>query len=182
MDFLAMEESKKAVKEGKMQHKSQMIKALNQLTVIILLSLISALLVNQFRPDRLPLVADWSPETRLTFDSGKIMVIPLVEAKRLFSSGRAIFLDARSPEEYREGHIRGAINLPWQSFAQYVGKVMLDIPPDARIVTYCDGEHCSLSEDLAMELFFMGYENIRVLVNGWNVWQENSLPIEKDLK
>ena len=46
------------------------------------------------------------------------------------------------------------------------------------IVTYCDGENCDLSHDPALFLKEMGFENVRVLVNGWTVWHEAGLPTE----
>jgi rhodanese-related sulfurtransferase len=150
-----------------------------QAVVIVLTACAVGLMVNVVRPTGLALVGDWSPEARLTTDSGESMVISLEEAERVFASGTAVFLDARSEGLYREGRIRGARNLPWQSFEAHLDKVMAEIPPDAVIVTYCDGEECSLSEDLARELVFMGYKKVRVLVNGWTRWTEAGLPTEQ---
>jgi len=48
------------------------------------------------------------------------------------------------------------------------------------LVTYCDGEDCALSHDLAMFLKDLGYGDVRVLVNGWTVWQDAGLPVQKE--
>jgi 3-mercaptopyruvate sulfurtransferase SseA len=48
------------------------------------------------------------------------------------------------------------------------------------IITYCDGESCELSHELALFLKEMGFANVRVLVNGWTVWQQAGLPTEAD--
>lgn len=146
---------------------------------ILILAALAGLLMNQARSNTLPLVADWSPEARLTADSGQSLVISLEEAKALCSDKDAVFLDARSPELYNQGHIQCALNIPWQSFDEYIDRVFETIPDNAWIVTYCDGEHCSLSEDLAKELFSMGYEKVKVLLNGWTRWLEAGLPVEK---
>jgi len=146
---------------------------------IVLLAVILAFLVNQIRSDRLPLVADWSPEARLTIDSGASMVISLDEARDRFSSRTAVFLDTRSPELYELGHILGARNFPWEAVDKHFDAVMADISIDALIIAYCDGEACAQSKDLALELFYRGYENVRVLVNGWRLWKEHHLPVEK---
>jgi rhodanese-related sulfurtransferase len=108
------------------------------------------------------------------------MVVSLDEARNLCLDKKAIFLDARSPEDYAQGHIRCAQNIPWQSFDEYIGRVFETIPDNAWIVTYCDGEHCSLSEDLAKELVAMGYEKVNVLLNGWTRWMEAGLPVEEE--
>ena len=167
------------MKANQLRNKERIFSALRQVTVIVLISLILGILVNQARPGRLPLVAPWSPETRLTAGSGESMIISLEEAVVLFSDNKAIFIDARSRQLYDRGHIRSAKNIPWQSFDEYIDRVWDTIPEDAWIVTYCDGEHCSLSEDLAKELLSMGYENVRILLNGWTRWSEAGLPVEK---
>jgi len=146
---------------------------------MVLLAIGLGLVVNQFRPGRLTLVQDWSAEARLTLDSAKSMVIPLGEARKLCEEDNAIFLDARSPELYDQGHIRCALNVSWQGFEEYIDRVFETIPEDTRIVTYCDGEHCSLSEDLAKELVAMGYKDVNVLLNGWTRWVEAGLPVER---
>ena len=149
---------------------------------IVLLAAILAFMVNQIRSDRLPLVADFSPEARMAPESGESMLISFEEAMELCLSKKAIFLDARSRELYEQAHILYARNLSWEAVDEYFDAVMADIPRDALIITYCDGETCTQSKDLALELFYRGYENVRVLVNGWSKWVEAGLPTEKGLK
>ena len=153
-------------------------RAIWQSGLIVILALVAGLLMNQARSDKLVLVADWASEARLTTREGESMGISIEEAKRLCLDREAVFLDARSPEDYARGHIRCAQNMPWQSFDQYFERLMA-IPEHAWIVTYCDGEACSLSEDLAKELVSMGYEKAKVLLNGWTRWVEAGLPVEK---
>jgi rhodanese-related sulfurtransferase len=167
------------MKANHLRNKRLIFSALRQVTVIILLSFGLGLLMNQVRSNSLPLLADWSPEARLTANSGESIVISLEEAKALCSDKDAVFLDARSPEDYAQGHIRCALNVPWQAFDEYVDRVWDKIPDTTWIVTYCDGEHCSLSEDLAKELSSMGYKKVKVLLNGWTRWLEAGLPVEK---
>jgi rhodanese-related sulfurtransferase len=150
-----------------------------QAGAIVLLAVTIGVLVNQIRSDRLPLVADWSAEARLTLESGESMVLSLEQARELCSSKSATFLDARSSEIYEQGHILCALNLPWEGVEEYFDTVMTDIPQDSLIITYCDGESCSLSKDLALELFYRGYDKVRVLVNGWTLWKENQFPVTK---
>lgn len=151
-----------------------------QSIAVVFLAFGISILVNSLRSDRLALVADWSPEAQLTREGGENLVISFEEAEIHFFAGDAVFLDARSPELYQEGHIQNARNLPWEGYEQYYDKVMNGIAPDALIITYCDGEGCSLSKDLALLLFDRGYRNVRVLVNGWSLWTEDALPVEMD--
>jgi len=151
--------------------------AIWQSGVIVLVAIAVGLLVNQVRPGRLPLVADWSPKAQLTTDSGINLEIPLEDAQALYFARMALFLDARSVEQYTEGHIQRAVNLPWDEFEKHFPQVMDGVPEDTTIVTYCDGETCALSKDLAFALLRKGFFNVRVLVNGWTLWQENGLPV-----
>jgi len=150
-----------------------------QSCAMVLLACAVGLVANESRSERLAMVADWSPEARLGSDSGTSMAISLEEARRLCLKEGAVFLDARLPADFSKGHIQCAKNVPWQSFEKYMDRVWGVIPEGAVIVTYCDGEHCALSEDLAKELITMGYKNVKVLLNGWTRWQEAGLPVEK---
>jgi rhodanese-related sulfurtransferase len=118
---------------------------------------------------------------RLITESGESLVISLEEARALCSDKKALFLDARSPQDYARGHIPCAQNIPWQLFDEYIDHVWGNISEDAWIITYCDGEDCSLSDDLAKELLSIGYEKVKVLLNGWTRWLEAGLPIERGL-
>ena len=155
------------------------MKLVLQVGFIMLLAVMTGLGVNQVRSDPLPLIGDWSTEARLQTPSGQNMTISLDEATRLFHSGQAIFLDARSSAHYEEGHIASALCLPWQEFDIFFDQVFPNLLPGVTIITYCDGETCDLSKHLAEELYNMGYENVRVLVNGWSVWLDAGLPVEE---
>lgn len=152
-------------------------RVIGQSGAILLLAVILGLAVNQVRSGRLPLVADWSPKAQLATDSGINLEIPLEDAQALAFPRMALFLDARSMEQYAEGHIQGALNLPWDEFEKHFPQVMDGVPDDTVIITYCDGETCALSKDLAFALLQEGFFNVRVLVNGWTLWQQSGLPV-----
>ncbi|MDZ7696176.1 MAG: rhodanese-like domain-containing protein [Deltaproteobacteria bacterium] len=162
--------------------KGRIWRAAWQSAAMVVLACVIGLLINESRSDGLAVVADWSPETRLATDAGDSMIVSLDEAERLCLQKNAVFLDARSPKEYARGHISCAINVPWQGFESYLDRVWGVIPEEAMIVTYCDGETCSLSEDLAKELMAMGYKQVKVLLNGWTRWAEAGLPVEEGEK
>jgi rhodanese-related sulfurtransferase/uncharacterized membrane protein YphA (DoxX/SURF4 family) len=154
--------------------------ALRETFGIMLIAITLGLVVNQLRSDRLPLIANWSPETRLTLKLGEKILIPFNEARDKFFSGAAVFIDARPVEEYRKGHIQGARNLHIGAFDEKAGEVLIDLPEDTLIITYCDGEKCTLSAELALKLRELGYENVRVLFNGWIVWKNLHLPTQAE--
>ena len=105
-----------------------------------------------------------------------IVNIALEDAEALYFNQQAVFLDARSREQYRKGHVEGAKSLPWEDFERRFPQVMSGISRDAIIITYCDGESCNLSRELASALIAKGYDQVRVLVDGWKLWQQFNLP------
>jgi len=152
--------------------------ALVQAVVILAIALVLGLVVNAVRSGGIAMIGDWSAEARLTAPTGESVIVSLSEAEKMFADKATVFMDARSKEEYDAGHIQGAISLPWHEVEQQIMGVVERIPPDRLIITYCDGETCALSKDLALFLKEMGYEKVRVLVNGWSLWKGAELPVE----
>ncbi|SLM32599.1 Rhodanese-like protein [Desulfamplus magnetovallimortis] len=150
---------------------------IKQSLTIIVLSVFISLVFNFFRSAPLPIVGKWDVESRLTTDAGKSMVISFDDAVSLFEQNAAVFVDARNVDQYEYGHIKGAISLPWHDLQERFMDVLPEIDPDMPVVTYCDGESCSLSHDLALFFKDMGFQ-VYVLVNGWSVWKAGSMPVE----
>jgi len=147
---------------------------------ILVLSVAAALGVNALRSDRLSWMYQPPVAETMVTAAGDTLTVSLEEAHRQFLSRTAVFIDARRLEDYQEGHIKGALNLPWQEAENRFFDVMADVAPDRMVITYCDGEACSLSRDLALFLRDAGFEHARVLVNGWGLWRDKGLPIEKE--
>jgi rhodanese-related sulfurtransferase len=143
---------------------------------ILLISVVIGAAVNLIRPDGIPFVDSWSMADKLVTEDGNTLAIPLEDAAALFAENAAVFLDARTPAEYDRGHIQGAVNLPWHDVNNYFETVIMTLDPEATVITYCDGETCSLSHDLALFLKNLGFTRVKVLVNGWTLWKEHRLP------
>jgi rhodanese-related sulfurtransferase len=154
-----------------------------QLAAVLLTAVALGLSCNQMRTAKLPLISNWSPEAQLTLESGDSLAVSLADAEMLYFAHSAIFLDARSPDLYDEGHIEGALNLPWfnhfpwEEFDARLAETLRDFPLDTTFVTYCDGEGCSLSKEVALAMLEHGYTDVRVLVNGWTLWRNKRLPV-----
>lgn len=154
--------------------------ALLQGAAILALAALIALTVNLVRRDAIPLVGDWSPKGRMSESAlGAGGLISMEEARLLFETNEALFLDARSPGAYRSGHIQGALSLPWADFEARFEEIVGMIPVDFPIITYCDVESCSMGMDLALALSGKGYVNVRALADGWSAWKTANLPIEE---
>lgn len=107
----------------------------------------------------------------------KPIAINLVQAYKLYREN-IIFLDARENEDYKEGHIKNALSLPYYDFDNYK-QILRNIPKSNAIVTYCAGTDCDLSILLGKKLFETGYNRVYIFFGGWNDWLKARYPIEK---
>ena len=90
--------------------------------------------------------------------------ITLEELKDKLSQG-AILIDVRSNQEYREGHLQGAINIPDFEIEK---RVQREIPKKNQLtILYCQYGGRSRNTMLIMEK--MGYTNIYNLYGGLNM-------------
>jgi rhodanese-related sulfurtransferase len=103
--------------------------------------------------------------------------IHVKEAFELYNAN-VIFLDAREPEDYKLGHIKGAVNIYADDFESFRDKLK-SVPHDEPVVTYCSGSDCDLSIVLGTKLSRLGYKKIFVFFGGWNEWKQASYPVEK---
>ena len=102
--------------------------------------------------------------------------VPADQMKRLYDEGVTVILDARSPAEYAEGHIPGAINIPYDELPQYLETLQFEAATDQSVVCYCRGPLCDFSDHLATELRLMGYGDVKVYRGGWDEWTEAGHP------
>ena len=105
--------------------------------------------------------------------------IELVEAEEKWNQG-VTFVDARAEDFYRyEGHIKGAVSLPYEDFAASFDRVEKLLPsPELALVCYCSGYGCEESVELAKLLNIKGYTRVFIYEGGWPEWSEAGLPVE----
>jgi rhodanese-related sulfurtransferase len=102
--------------------------------------------------------------------------IQLAAVKQLVDAGAALVVDAREPDEYAEGHIPGAVNLPFDE-ATSEPERLEGLPSGGRpIVVYCGGGSCELSLSLAWELIFAGHTRVTVYMGGFPEWVAAGYP------
>lgn len=147
--------------------------------VIFLSAVALGFLSNQIRSEQLPLFDDTPEEISVSLDAFESSGIPVYEVKTLFSSKEAFFLDIRLVEDYGKGHIPGAKNLPFNLVYEQLDSLVDELPKDATIIIYGDAEAPFLSSNLALVLKDLGYSNVRVFAEGWSLWVDQGLPVEK---
>jgi rhodanese-related sulfurtransferase len=112
--------------------------------------------------------------------SGDIRFIDLVSAKKLYDERQAIFLDARSEEEYQASSIQEALGVSLLSVVQQKVNIEEILPDKERsIVTFCSGGDCDVGVEMAKELMDRGYHNVFVLGEGYPGWEKVGYPVSK---
>lgn len=87
-----------------------------------------------------------------------------------------VVVDVRLPDQYAQGHIPRAINLPYRrinecSLAAYA--------MDTLFVVYCSGPHCNGADRAALRLATLG-RTVKKMIGGMRGWQEYSgFPVVK---
>ena len=159
---------------------------IKELTILIGMAIISALTVNAVSPKGIALIGDWDTSQGVISAKPKgnpvsrdLEIGDILAAKKIYDTGGAVFVDARTEEDYLEGRIAGAVLLPACQFEEYIDNFRKTIPPFTMIITYCSGRECEDSHVLAQCLLDEGYTDISVFVDGYPAWEEKGFPIEK---
>ena len=80
--------------------------------------------------------------------------------------GGAVIVDVREPDEFAQGHVEGAVNIPRGVAEMSVPRLAPD--PSTRIIFYCAGG--GRSALVADNLRQMGYANVSSLAGGFQTW------------
>jgi len=89
------------------------------------------------------------------------------------SHGCMTLLDVRPEDEFAQGHLPGAMNIPLAVLEQQVAR----LPQGQQIIAYCRGPYCVLSVEAAARLRTLGFE-VRRLADGYPEWKAAGLPVE----
>lgn len=94
------------------------------------------------------------------------LITKVDELKELMATGNALLIDVREPNEYAEGHIPDAVNIPLRTLVQNLDK----IPTDKPVVLSCrTGIRASYGTTV---LHLLGYENVRSFTPSYKGWTE----------
>jgi rhodanese-related sulfurtransferase len=108
----------------------------------------------------------------------KFQHLDFAKAKEFHGQKRVLFVDARAKSEWDQGHIPGAIPVPLGEFDVYYEKYKSKISKATKLISYCHGVGCHLSDKVAEKLWEKGHKNTYVFFGGWPQWTQNNLPVE----
>jgi rhodanese-related sulfurtransferase len=92
--------------------------------------------------------------------------------KRVIEGGVTV-LDVRPEEEYRTGHIPGALSVP----LDHLKEILTRLPAGQEIVAYCRGPYCVLAVQAVEMLRHKGFKAVR-LEESIQDWRAMGLPVE----
>lgn len=95
------------------------------------------------------------------------------ELQKLIKNGSVVVVDVRPAEEFRAGHIPGALSIP----VPELKRRMREIPKNREIIAYCRGQYCVYSLDAVTLLRQNGYKARRA-ADGLPDWRVTGLPVE----
>ena len=92
---------------------------------------------------------------------------------RLRSGEPLLVVDVRPAEEYRAGHVPGALSIP---LIELEGRLR-ELPSDREIVAYCRGPYCAYAPEAVRMLRGRGFR-ARILEDGLPEWAAAGHPVE----
>ena len=167
------------------------MKIFKEIIAIISISFIGGLGFNAFSPHGIDILSNpWSKnagaESAYQAENGNqlanedpIIFVDFNRTCRFIDNKEGIILDARSPEDYAEGHIPGAHLLFFYNMNESYSKHEVLLNSVSSILIYCGNIDCDDSEFLANELFNLGHAPILVYKGGLEDWQSRKGCIEK---
>ena len=111
----------------------------------------------------------------LAFSQDK-KTVPVDEFAKGITDKKAIVLDVRRPEEFKDGHIKGALNANWQNQEEFKAKTA-KLDKSKPVYVYCLS---GVRSDKASEyLLKSGFKQVIALDGGIKAWTEAEKPVQK---
>lgn len=110
-----------------------------------------------------------------TFFAGRDPMEPVTreELRGRLRAGEVVLVDTRPVEEYRAGHIPGAVSLP----VAELERRLAELPADKEVIAYCRGPYCVMAYEAVKKLRARG-RRARRLVDGFPEWRAAGLPVQ----
>lgn len=107
---------------------------------------------------------------KMAFTTGPVEV-----AHQIKEQSDLVIIDVREAEDFRKGHVPGAINLPYDKWSSLDG-----LRKDALNILYCYSQTCHLSATAAVEFAGKGF-SVMEMDGGFEAWKKNDLEIENEI-
>ena len=120
----------------------------------------------------------------IAFSSGFFLLLPVVqgaaasgitptEAVQCMNREKAVVIDVCSADEFAQGHIKGAVNVPLDELESRLDKAVKN-KSNPVILVCAAGARSKRAQAMAQKL---GYEKVHSLQGGLKAWKEANLPV-----
>jgi len=92
---------------------------------------------------------------------------------QITESENITIIDVREPEDYKKGHIPGALNLPRPEWDTFNG-----LHEDAMNILYCYTATCHLAATAAVKFSEKGFR-VKEMEGGFDAWKQAGFQIER---
>jgi rhodanese-related sulfurtransferase len=120
----------------------------------------------------------------IAFSSGFFLLLPVVqgaaasgitptEAVQCMNREKGVVIDVCSADEFAQGHIKGAVNVPLDELESRLDKAVKN-KSNPVIMVCAAGARSKRAQAMAQKL---GYEKVHSLQGGLKAWKEANLPV-----
>ena len=96
-----------------------------------------------------------------------------VHASLASSDPGFVLLDVRPPEDFQNGHVPGAVNLP---LGRLTERNLANYPPETLFVVYCAGPQCNGADKAAVRLARLG-RPVKKMIGGVTGWKDDGFTL-----
>jgi rhodanese-related sulfurtransferase len=107
-------------------------------------------------------------ERKMAFTTGPVELNRAIDEKQ-----DIVVVDVRAAEDFKEGHVRGAVSLPRDKWSNPDG-----LRKDKLNVVYCYTHVCHLGAAACVELARQGYP-VMEMDGGFLAWEKQDLAVER---
>jgi rhodanese-related sulfurtransferase len=130
--------------------------------------------------DKEDMVQDSERAERYFIDQLAFNINPSSLKKSIDSKDKITIIDVRAEKDFKEGHIPGAKNVPYDKHKDFSGdeSEFAELSKDNINVIYCYSEDCTLAEKAAKTFASLKYP-VKLLKGGIKSWTERKYNTEK---
>lgn len=120
----------------------------------------------------------FKPAHELVVEAKKsVKECPLEEVHSRMAVSGTLLLDVREPDEYRQGHVPGAINIPRGLLEFKISSEPALQNLERPILIYCKTSGRAALSTVALQT--MGFRNVVSIAGGFDAWSAGSHPVAK---
>jgi rhodanese-related sulfurtransferase len=111
-------------------------------------------------------------KARAYFENKVAFTMGPIELSHMLESDSVNVVDVREAEDYKKGHVPGAINLPHGTWDDARG-----LAKDKTNVVYCYSQQCHLAANACVAFAGKGF-SVMELEGGFETWEQHELDVE----